>query len=317
VFQPFAGNASYRSLPQELIEKPPQVLRKLPCQVFVVTRSYFRPGAKGKTIHAVEDARTLEGGNITVLDSLTVPATLNLIKTCRAYVGSWSSLQQAAWLENKPVAVFYPVNYIDVQKHTAYAFGMGRDNTLGCEYPQVDAARCWRRFCGAGDSARKKPTQHLEVAGGSADVRVQILHADLVRRIDRRDERHAAHAGEDHAVITACDDEARTCDGFKRRLRTRAGEDLRLREAFCDLREQFVIIHRCAHAQPASWRATGGKLTHVVIDERVPCIDETCGNECDGLLIRFNLRLIQIGRVREKLRIITPADLLSDAHAVG
>jgi hypothetical protein len=140
VFQPFAGNASYRSLPPELIEKTVQVLRKLSCQVFVVTRSYVRPGLKGKTIHAVEDARSLEGGNITVLDSLTVPATLNLIKSCRAYVGSWSSLQQAAWLENKPVAVFYPVNYIDVQKHTAYSFGMGRENTMGCEYPQVDAA---------------------------------------------------------------------------------------------------------------------------------------------------------------------------------
>jgi len=140
VFQPFAGNASYRSLPPALIEQTAQVLRQLPCQVFVVTRSYFRPGAKGKTIHAAEDARSLEGGNITVPDNLTVPATLNLIKSCRAYVGSWSSLQQAAWFENKPVAVFYPENYIGVQKHTAYAFGMGRDNTLGCEYPQVDSA---------------------------------------------------------------------------------------------------------------------------------------------------------------------------------
>jgi hypothetical protein len=140
VFQPFAGNASYRSLPPELVEKTAQVLRKLPCQVFVVTRSYFRPGAKGKTIHAVEDARSLEGGNITVLDSLTVPATLNLIKTCRAYVGSWSSLQQAAWFENKPVAVFYPEKYIDVEKRTGYAFGMDRENTFGREYPQVDAA---------------------------------------------------------------------------------------------------------------------------------------------------------------------------------
>jgi hypothetical protein len=140
VFQPFAGNASYRSLPPELIEKTVQVLRQLPCQVFVVTRSYVRPGLKEKTIHAVEDARSLEGGNITVLDSLTVPATLNLIKSSRAYVGSWSSLQQAAWLENKPVAVFYPVNYIAMQKHSAYSFGMGRENTMGCEYPQVDAA---------------------------------------------------------------------------------------------------------------------------------------------------------------------------------
>jgi hypothetical protein len=140
VFQPFAGNASHRSLPPDVIEKTVQVLRQLPCQVFVVTRSYFRPGGKGKAIHAVEDARSVEGGNITVLDSLTVPATLNLIKNSRAYVGSWSSLQQAAWFENKPVAVFYPANHHDKTRPTAYAFGMDRDNTLGREYPQVDAA---------------------------------------------------------------------------------------------------------------------------------------------------------------------------------
>ncbi|OYW77595.1 MAG: hypothetical protein B7Z37_03310 [Verrucomicrobia bacterium 12-59-8] len=140
VFQPFAGNASYRSLPPDVIEKTVQVLRSLPYRVFVVTRSYLRPGAKGKALHAVEDAWSLEGGNITVLDSLTVPATLNLIKSSRAYVGSWSSLQQAAWFENKPVAVFYPENYHDVTQRTGYAFGMDRTNTLGREYQQVDAA---------------------------------------------------------------------------------------------------------------------------------------------------------------------------------
>jgi len=139
VFQPFAGNASHRSLPPDVIEMTVQVLRQLPCRVFVVTRSYFRPDVKGKTIHTVEDARSVEGGNITVLDSLTVPATLNLIKNSRAYVGSWSSLQQAAWLENKTVAVFYPVNHHDKTRPTDYAFGMDRDNTLAREYPQVNA----------------------------------------------------------------------------------------------------------------------------------------------------------------------------------
>lgn len=140
VFQPFAGNASYRSLPSELIESTVQVLRKLPFPVFIVTRSYLRPGGGGKTIHAAEDARCYAGGNVTVIDGLTVPATLNLIKSCRAYVGSWSSLQQAAWFEHKPVAVFYPENYHDVQQRTGYAFGMDRENTLGREFPQVDAA---------------------------------------------------------------------------------------------------------------------------------------------------------------------------------
>jgi hypothetical protein len=139
VFQPFAGNASYRSLPPAVVESTVQALRQLPWQVFIVTRSYFRPGVRGKTIHAVEDARALEGGNITVLDSLTVPATLNLIKSARAYVGSWSSLQQAAWFEHKPVAVFYPENYIDARKSTGYAFGLDRDNTLGRDYAQVNA----------------------------------------------------------------------------------------------------------------------------------------------------------------------------------
>ena len=140
VFQPFAGNASYRSLPPALIEKTVQVLRQLPWQVFIVTRSYLRPGVGGKVIHAAEDARRFEGGNVQVLDHLTTPATLNLIKSCRAYVGSFSSLQQAAWLENRPVAVFYPENFREVQQRTHYAFGIGRENTLGREFPQVDAA---------------------------------------------------------------------------------------------------------------------------------------------------------------------------------
>lgn len=133
VFQPFAGNASYRSLSPALIEKIVQVLKKLPCQVFIVTRSYLRPG-----VHAAEDARCFEGGNVQVLEHLTTPATLNLIKTCRAYVGSFSSLQQAAWLENKPVAVFYPKDFSEVKNRTHYAFGMDRENTLGRDFTQVN-----------------------------------------------------------------------------------------------------------------------------------------------------------------------------------
>jgi hypothetical protein len=139
VFQPFAGNASYRSLPSGLLETMVQTLRKLPYPVYIVTRSYVRPGGSGKTIHAAEDARCHEGGNVTVLDGLTVPATLNLIKNCRAYVGSWSSLQQAAWYEHKPVAVFYPENYLNAMQGTGYAFGMDRENTLGREFSQADA----------------------------------------------------------------------------------------------------------------------------------------------------------------------------------
>jgi len=137
VFQPYAG-VPERTLPGDLIEKTLGVLRKLPYPVFIVTRSYPRTGG-GRLVHSKEDARAFAGGNVSVLENLSTPATLNLVKSCRAYVGCWSSLQQAAWFERKPVAVFYPANYVDVRNKTDYAFGMDRENTLGREFQQMDA----------------------------------------------------------------------------------------------------------------------------------------------------------------------------------
>ena len=138
VLQPFAGNAALRSLPAPLLENIVARLRTLPWPVFIVTRSYIRCEGTGKFAHADEDARHFAGGNITVLENLSTPATLNLIKNCRAFVGAWSSLQQAAWFENKPVAVFYPEKYHCVEQRSGYAFGMDRDSTLGREFPKVD-----------------------------------------------------------------------------------------------------------------------------------------------------------------------------------
>ena len=138
VFQPYAGNANYRTWDDAFIERVLDVLRRQPCPVFLITRSYIRKSGDGKVIHALEDARRWAGGNIQVLEHLSVPASLNLIKSCRAYVGSWSSLHQAAWFENKPVAVFYPPDYVDVRNRTGYAFGLDRENTLHAEYPAAD-----------------------------------------------------------------------------------------------------------------------------------------------------------------------------------
>lgn len=138
IFQPFAGNCQERTLPASVIQQVLQVLRRLPYPVFVITRSYARTAHDGNLLHSTEDASYLEGGNVHVLSDLSVPASLNLIKRCRAYVGSWSSLQQAAWLENKPVAVFYPKNWSDVVQRTDYAFGMERRNTLGVEFTAIE-----------------------------------------------------------------------------------------------------------------------------------------------------------------------------------
>ena len=146
VFQPFSGNANYRTLPVEAIEKIVTLLRAQPRQVFLITRSYIRSaGGGGKVIHTEENAQRFAGGNITVLEHLSVPATLNLIRSSAGFVGSWSSLQQAAWLENKPVAVYYPEGFTQIKEGSHYAFGIHRDDCVHAEYSSLDLEklRAW------------------------------------------------------------------------------------------------------------------------------------------------------------------------------
>lgn len=146
VFQPFAGSLMSRTFSEELTAKVVNVLRRLPCQVYLVTRSFTRKGTSGKVIHAEEDARQFEGGNIKVLEHLSVPGTLNLIKSSSAYVGSWSSLQQAAWFANKPVAVIYPPNWCDVVNRTGYAFGLDREDCFHTDWDVLDLGKLEQWF---------------------------------------------------------------------------------------------------------------------------------------------------------------------------
>lgn len=147
IFQPFAGNNSYRGLPAGLMERIVLVLREQPCPVFLITRSYLRGTAGAGALHGEEDARQWADGNITVLDSLSTPATLNLVKSCRALVGSFSSLVQAAWFEDKPVATFYPADCRDAcgDPPSPYAFGMKRADCLGRTFSEADMNEL-RRF---------------------------------------------------------------------------------------------------------------------------------------------------------------------------
>lgn len=137
VFQPFAGNNRYRALPPVLLEAVVALLRRLPCPVYLVTRSYLR--GVGGDLHDVEDARSFAGGNITVLEHLSTPATMDLVRNARAVVGSFSSLVQAAWFEDKPVATFYPPDCLDAcgLPRSGYAFGMDRPDCLGRAFPDA------------------------------------------------------------------------------------------------------------------------------------------------------------------------------------
>ncbi len=141
IFQPYAGNHDARTFKPEFIEKIVSVLRKQNKTVYILTRSYIRKGMSGKVVHGEENAKQYEGGNIVVLDNLSVPAALNLVKNCSGYIGAWSSMQQMAWFENKPVAVFYQPNNIDVVNRTGYAFGLDRADCLHSDYPNFDPAR--------------------------------------------------------------------------------------------------------------------------------------------------------------------------------
>lgn len=138
IFQPFAGSVADRTFSETLIQDLVRVLEKLPCQVYLITRSFTRKGGTGRLIHAGEDARRFARENITVLEHLSVPATLNLVKSSSAYLGCWSSLQQAAWFEDKPVAVLYPPNWCDVVKRTGYAFGLDRPECFHTDFKALD-----------------------------------------------------------------------------------------------------------------------------------------------------------------------------------
>jgi hypothetical protein len=154
VFCPFAGSIGERTFTPSLTEKLVKVLRRLPVPVYLVCRSFPRSEPSGRVIHANEDARMFAGGNIQVLDMLTVPASLNLVRNASAFVGSWSALHQAAWFEKKPVAVFYPVGWGDVTKRTGYAFGLDREDCFHRDYDSiqmVDFERwLWRHVVGDG-----------------------------------------------------------------------------------------------------------------------------------------------------------------------
>jgi Glycosyltransferase sugar-binding region containing DXD motif len=136
VFCPFAG-AGPRTFTDAFIERLVRILKRLPVQVYLVCRSFPRANKSGRLVHAQEDGWRWAGGNIQVLDNLTVPASLNLVRNASAYVGSWSSLHQAAWFEDKPVAVFYPPKWGDVENRSGYAFGLDRPDCYHSDYQSL------------------------------------------------------------------------------------------------------------------------------------------------------------------------------------
>jgi hypothetical protein len=147
VLFPFAGSAGSRTWSPEFTARVVDVLRRQPRRVYLVARSFVRREAGGRLIHADEDARRFAGGNVTVLENLSVPATLNLVRRSAGYIGAWSSMQQAAWFDRRPVAVFYPKDYGCVVRRDDYAFGLDWPDCYHADYGAFDprAFEAWLR----------------------------------------------------------------------------------------------------------------------------------------------------------------------------
>lgn len=145
VFCPFAGSVGPRTFAPDFILRVLEVLKGSGRTVYLVSRDFPRLDPQGGVIHGSEDAKVYASGNVICLDNLTVPASINLVKNAAAYVGSWTSLQQAAWFADKPVAVFYPPGWHDVTKRSGYAFGLDRPDCHHSDYDSFseDAFRAW------------------------------------------------------------------------------------------------------------------------------------------------------------------------------
>src|SRR6056297_306290 len=107
VFHPFSGLKS-RSLSADRLEETVRCLGELPCTVYIPSRDFIRLEG-GRTAHQAETLPEMFiPDNVVFLKNLSVPATLNLIRNARGFVGTHSSLILAAAHENIPSLSLYP-----------------------------------------------------------------------------------------------------------------------------------------------------------------------------------------------------------------
>ena len=140
VFHPFAGMKS-RSLSKDQIGCVLECLGSLPCNVYIPSRDFIRFQG-GRAAHGAEELPDLPiPPNVILLKNLSVPATLNLIRNAKGFIGTQSSLVLAAAHEGIPSLALYP-EFLEPEFEAAsrYASYMTMDHMSALSFEGVNEA---------------------------------------------------------------------------------------------------------------------------------------------------------------------------------
>lgn len=146
IVQPFAGGPG-RNIPDPIVRSMIRILLEEGLKTIVVSRSYIRT-ERNKTLHGSEKPDYgLSHPNLFYIDDLTVPATLNLVKNAKCFVGAHSSLLQMAWYSNIPACVLYPEGHTEWRPEVLgkdYTWGSVRKDCLHTDFNHFSKADFFR-----------------------------------------------------------------------------------------------------------------------------------------------------------------------------
>lgn len=189
VIQPCAGSAE-RDLPIPVLRRIVRDCLAAGRDVHITTRSYVR-WRLGRQIHSEEiipsDVASLPG--VFWHRTLSLPATLNLIKKCALFVGCHSSLLQAAWHEGRPVHALYPPDCKDWDgnRHDKIAAsGAFFANTRHQLFSKFDASALRKQLLGLATCGRRSNIHVTSAEKGHSSTSPKAeglyLRPDLQRR---------------------------------------------------------------------------------------------------------------------------------------
>lgn len=137
VFHPFAGLKN-RTLPREDLIETIGALGESGAKVYISSRDFIR-FSSGRSLHDPETLPDIEiPENVVLLNNLSVPATLNLVRNARAFVGVQSSLILAAALEGISSLALYPERLAnDFSSNSGYAFYNAFEHVRSISFPEV------------------------------------------------------------------------------------------------------------------------------------------------------------------------------------